>query len=192
MPSNYSDYTNTILRNTAFANSSFLARSSRAAYCLLLLGTIISIISLVMSVWLCSPNFGLGSLVLVPISVPLRSDRRRARVFFVPDPVQFDRGHAGVRFVSGSTAPALATILVFAGSAIWTAIINQAKDVNSWTVQPARHPLGIKVSAGPGLYCAWVAFGFLGASAIGPTIECVLFFCLILTLTRFCFVDVVW
>ena len=50
MLSNYSDYTDTILRNAAFANSSLLARSSRAAYYLLLHGTILSIISLVMSV----------------------------------------------------------------------------------------------------------------------------------------------
>ena len=47
---NYSDYTNAILRNAAFGNSSSLARSSRAAYSFFLLGTVLSIVSFLMSV----------------------------------------------------------------------------------------------------------------------------------------------
>ena len=72
--------------------------------------------------------------------------------------------------------PVLAAISVFIGSVIWTAIIKQAGDVNSWTVQPAQRPLGIKVFAGPGFYFAWIAFGLLVVSAIGPTIMSVSFF----------------
>ena len=39
--SNYSTYTDTIIRGTTFANSPSLGRSSRAAYCLFLLGSIL-------------------------------------------------------------------------------------------------------------------------------------------------------
>ena len=166
MLSNYSDYTNTILRNATFANSSLLARSSRAAYYLLLLGTILTIISLVTSVRFCPLIFGLDSLAFVPTSTPIR----------------FICKHTGMLFLSASAMPVLAIISGFAGSAIWTAIINKAKDVNSWTVQPAQHPLGIEVSAGTGFYCAWVAFALLAAAnAIDPTIECASFLNLILT-----------
>lgn len=110
-------------------------------------------------------NFCLGSLALIPTSIP----------------VWLIRGRTGVLFVSVLAAPVLATIPVFVGSVIWTVIIKNAKDVNSWTVQPAQLPLGIEVSAGPGFYCAWLAFCFLAASAIGPTIKSALFFRLIFT-----------
>ena len=51
VPSNYSNYTNTILHNSTFANYPSLARSSRAACCLFLLGSILLFTSLVMYVW---------------------------------------------------------------------------------------------------------------------------------------------
>jgi len=164
MLSNYSDYTNTILRDSAFANSSSLGRSSRAANYLLFLGAILSFVSLFTSVLFRPPTIGLGSLPFVPPSGPIR----------------FIRGHTWALIVSASAA-VLATISVFAGSAIWVAIIKKTKDVNSWTIQSAQLPLGIRVSAGSGIYFAWVAFGALVASAIGPTIEFVSFFRLILT-----------
>ena len=95
-------------------------------------------------------------------------------------PIRFIRGQTWALLISPPAA-ILATVLVFVGSAIWTAIIKKAKDVNSWTIQPAQLPLGIGVSAGGALYSAWVAFGFLVASAIPPTIESASFFRLILT-----------
>lgn len=165
MLSNYSDYTNTILRNTTFANSSSLARSSRIACYLLFLGPILSFISLVMFVWFCPLIFGLGSLAFIPNSGPIRC------------------GHTWALFVSASAA-VLAAISVFSGSVIWTVNIKKAKDVNSWTVQPAQLPLGIKVHPGPGLYCIWIGFGFLVVSAIGPTIKSASFPRLILTASK--------
>jgi len=117
MLSNYSDYTNTILRNSAFADSSSLARRSRAAYYLLLLGFILSAISLVVSVRFRPPIFVLGLPAFVPPS----------------GPIQFIRGQTWAVFVSAPAA-VLATIFVLAGSAIWTTIVNKAKDINSWTI----------------------------------------------------------
>ena len=153
MLSNYSDYTNTILRNTAFANSSSFARNSRAACYFLLLGFILSIVSFVMSVWFRSQIFGLGSLAFVQTS----------------GPIQLIRGQTWALYVSDSAA-VLATISVLIGSAIWAVIIKKAKDVNSWKLQPAQLPLGIKVSSGGGLETAWIGFGFLVPGAIPPTI----------------------
>ena len=164
MFSNYSDYTNTILRNASFADSSSLGRSSRAANYLLSLGTVLSITSLVMSVRFRPPIFGLSSLLFVPPSGPIWSLT----------------GHTWALLVFSSTS-VLAPISIFVGSAIWTAIIKKANDVNSWKVQPDQLPLGIEVSSGSGLVCAWIAFAFLVTSAIIPTIRSASFFCLILT-----------
>ena len=50
MRSNYSDITDAIIRNSTFANSLSLGRSSRAAYYLLLFGLILSTISMLTSV----------------------------------------------------------------------------------------------------------------------------------------------
>lgn len=50
MLSNYSGYTNAIINNATFANSSSLGNNSRSAYYLLLLGAILGVISLVASV----------------------------------------------------------------------------------------------------------------------------------------------
>ena len=72
-------------------------------------------------------------------------------------------------FVSASTA-IVAGISVLAGSAIWTVIIRRARDVNSWTVQPAQFPLGIKLASGVGLHCTWVASGLLAISVIFHTL----------------------
>ena len=153
MLSNYSDYTNTILGNTAFANSSSFATSSRAGCYLLLVGFILLTISIVMSVRFRPPIFCLGSLHFVPPSIP----------------VLFIRGQIWVLFVSAS-ASILGTISIFAGSTVWTAIIKKANDVNSLKVQPAQLPLGIKVSAGGGLASAWIAVAFLIPSTISSTL----------------------
>jgi len=142
LPSNYSDRLNTILNNSAFADSSSLARSSRAACYLLLLGPILLLISLVGYVRPCPLIFGFDSLAFVPPSGPLL----------------LVCGHTSGFFVSGSAA-ILATISVFTGSVIWTALIKKAKDDNPWKVHPAQ--LGIVISAGKGLTLAWVASGFL-------------------------------
>jgi len=71
-------------------------------------------------------------------------------------------------FVSASTA-IVAGIFVLAGSAIWAVLIKKAGDINSWTIQPTQFPLGITVTTGIGLHCAWVAFGLLAISIIFHT-----------------------
>ena len=50
MLSNYSDYTDSLVHDATFADSSSLGRSSRAAYYLLLFGLILSTISILTSV----------------------------------------------------------------------------------------------------------------------------------------------
>lgn len=50
MLSNYSDYTDVIIRNATFADSSSLGKNSRAAYYLLLFGLVLSTISMLTSV----------------------------------------------------------------------------------------------------------------------------------------------
>jgi len=95
----------------------------------------------------CSLIFGLDSLALVPPSGPL------LLVY----------GHTSGFFVSGSAA-ILATISVFIGSVIWSAMIKETKDKNLGKFHPAQ--LGIVVSAGGGLTLAWVASGFLLAGTI--------------------------
>ena len=167
MLSNYSDYTHTILRNSAFADSSSLGRSFRVANCLLSLGAILSLVSLVMSVLFRPPIFGPGPPAFIPPSGPFR----------------FIRGQTWVLLIS-TPAAALAPISMFTGAAIWTAIIKKAKDVNSWTVQPDRLPLGIVVSSGAGLIAAWISFCFLVVCGIAPTIESVSSFRLIHTTSK--------
>ena len=50
MPSNYSDYTDSIIRNTTFANSPSLERNSHVAYSMIMLGTLFSGLSALLSV----------------------------------------------------------------------------------------------------------------------------------------------
>jgi len=140
-----------------------MARSSHAACYLLLVGSVLSLISIVVYVWACPLTFGPSSLAFVPPSGPLLWILE----FYI----------LGV-FVSASAAfPA--TISVFVGSAMWTDIINKTKDANPWKVQTAQ--LGIKVTVGDGLICAWVASGFMLASVIPLMIESASFFPLVPT-----------
>ena len=153
MLSNYSDYTDTILRNTTFANPSSFATSSRAGCYLLLLGFILLTTSVVASVWFHPPIFGLGSLSFVLPSIP----------------IWFIRGQIWM-FYAFTSASVLGTISILSGSAVWTAIINQANGVNLLKIQPAQLPLGIKVTTGGGLSSAWIAVGFLVPTTVGPTL----------------------
>ena len=116
-----------------------------------------------MYVWFCPLVFGLDSLAIVPPSGPLL----------------IVYGYDSGLYVSISAA-ILATISVFTGSVIWTAIIKKAKDDNLWKFQPAQ--LGIVVSAGRGFTLSWVASGFMVASAIPLTIGSASFFRLIPTI----------
>jgi len=165
IPPNYTNYTNTILHGSAFADSSLSARSSREAYYLLLFGFILSIISLILYVWLRPVIVGgLSSFAFVPPSEPCHSIPGQTWVFLV-----------------STVAGILAAILALTGSAIWGAIIEKAKDDNPSKVQPAQLPLGMKVSHGGGLTLAWIASGFLVAGSIPIVIESVSIFRLIPT-----------
>jgi len=161
IPPNYSNYTNTILHGSAFADSSLSARSSREAFYFLLFGFIMSIISLILYVGFVQRSCGLSSF---PPSEPCHSIPGQIWVFLV-----------------SSVAGILAAVLSLTGSAIWGAILKKAKDDNPSKVQPAQLPLGIKVSHGGGLALAWMASGFLAVGSIPIVIESVSFFRLIPT-----------
>ena len=161
IPSNYSNYTNTILHNPTFDNSSSLARSSRAACCLLLLGSILLFTFLVMYVWFRPLIFGgLGSLTFVPPS----------------GPILLICGHRILGLLVSVVAAALAAISFLAGSVTWAATIKKAKDVNPWKVQSAQLPLRIEVFSGGGLWFARLISGLLMASFTPLTIESASFF----------------
>lgn len=80
--------------------------------------------------------------------------------------------HTWAFFVSTSSA-IVASIFILAASALWTALIKKAEDINTWTVRPAQVSLGIEVSVGIGLYLAWAAFACLATSVIPYTIRSV-------------------
>lgn len=91
--------------------------------------------------------------------------------------------HTWSFFVSTSAA-VIASIFVLAASALWTALIKRAGDVNTWTVRPAQVPLGIEVSTGVGLYLTWAAFACLATSIIPYSLRSVPLFHLILAIPR--------
>ena len=176
IPSNYSNYTDTILHDPAFANSeSSLGRSSRAACYLVLLGSVLLAVSLVvLYVWFRPLTFGgLGSLAIVLPSVP---------ILYICGPTW--------AFSVSTSAAVLATVSVLTGSVIWAAMIKKVKDVNPWTHQPGQLPLGIEVLAGSGLHSTRLVSGLLLASIAPLVIESASFFRLIPTTPstdRLCF-----
>lgn len=153
MLSNYSGYTDAIVHNATFAGSSSLGKSSRSAYYLLLLGSILATISLVTFVPSCQRIFCLGSPAFVLFSGVIK--------------------HTWTFFISTSSA-IVASIFVLAASALWTTAIKRAEDINTWTVRPVQVPLGIEVSTGIGLYLSWAAFACLATSVIPYMIRSVL------------------
>ena len=161
VPSNYSNYTDNILHNPAFANSSSLASGARAACCLLLLGSILLLTFLVMYVWFRPLIFGgLGSLTFVLPSGPI--------VFFCGH-------HISGLFIS-AVSVVLAPIFFLAGSPTWAATIKKAKEANPWKIQSTQLPLRIEVSAGDGLDYARVVSGLLMACFTPLAIEFASFF----------------
>ena len=143
--------TDTIIHGTTSTNSSSLGRSSRAASCLLLLSSVLSIFPFVTSVRSRSPTFGADSVAFLHQwfhrncthlgAIHIRLNRRHDRI---PVPV------------------CLVT---------WAVLIKRVGDGNSWTVQPAQSLLGIQVSTGVGLPFGWIAFSLLVMSVMSHTIE---------------------
>ena len=163
VPSNYSGYAEATIRGTAFANSSWLGRSSVAARRLLLVGCIMSPISVLAFVRSHQTTFGLGSLTFVPPSGAIAP-------------------HTPCALLVAALTTVIASISVLAGSAIWATIIQRVGDINTQTVQSTQVPLGIVVSAGTGLQYAWASFGLLVASVIDCIILSVPFCRLTLTI----------
>ena len=158
VPSNYSNYTDTILHNPTFVNSSesSLARSSRAACSLLLLGSFLLFTLLVMYVWFRPLIFGgLASLTFVLLSGPIVAMC----------------GHSTSGFLICAVAAVLGPISFLAGTVTWAAAIKKAKDVN-----PSQLPLRIEVSAASGLHYAKVVSGLLMACSTPFTIGSASFF----------------
>lgn len=75
-------------------------------------------------------------------------------------------------FVSTGTA-LLGSILLLAGSAVWTVIINRAESINDVVLGDGRNiPLGITLKAGSGLYLSWASFALLFVSVLPYMLSC--------------------
>ena len=167
MPSNYSGYTDTIIRNTTFANSALLGGCSHVARRFLLEGSTVAVMALITSVSSHSPIFDLGSLAFIPHS----------------GIIEYTLKYPWIPWFSALLA-VIAGISALVTSSIWTALIRTAGRINSWTVTTNNVSLGIRVSAGAGLYCTWVASVLLLASIVPYIIKSAPFFGLILTISE--------
>jgi hypothetical protein len=71
-------------------------------------------------------------------------------------------------FLLSTLLAIIGAIMLLIAAAMWTAMVNLSKDINSFIVAgPSGLPLGLVVSTGPGVYLLWASFACLLAS-IGP------------------------
>ncbi|KAF9015466.1 actin cortical patch SUR7/pH-response regulator pali [Cyathus striatus] len=135
MPDNYRRITvNLLPTNITIRDTKYLGQSSKAAYWMLLLGTIAAGIAFITGI------------------------AKNNLTFFV----------SSIFAIAGS-------ILLLIGAAIWTVLVNKTAALNDLLLQVQPEgtvPLGIEVSAGPGLFMAWAAFACLIVSIVPYMISC--------------------
>ena len=156
MPSNWSIFSQSFIPDTTtFQNSGFLGHNSKAAYWMLLLGTLCTAAALITYVQLAmlSPCFS---------NPQHRGVAKHNMTFLV------------------STLFAIAgSLLLLIGASIWTVIVQRSAAINDLVVESANGsqtmPLGINVSVGPGLFLTWAAFACLVVSVIPYMIRFVIF-----------------
>ncbi|KAG6919581.1 hypothetical protein DXG01_004245 [Tephrocybe rancida] len=144
MAANYSRITQALVQDTAFQSSTYLGESTKAAYWMLLLGTI------------CALLATLTSVVHVTLSVIAN--------FYITSgflKTHFTFFLSTVFSVSGSG-------LLLIGASIWTIIIKKSDAVNDVLIGTASSsvPIGIVVTVGSGLYLTWAAFACLIVSVV--------------------------
>ena len=69
-------------------------------------------------------------------------------------------------FVISAFLSVVSTVLLLAGAAIWTVLVNKAKSINTLTIGSQSVPLGIVVTSGVGLSLAWASFVISAISVI--------------------------
>ena len=156
MPSNWSIFSQSFIPDTTtFQNSGFLGHNSKAAYWMLLLGTLCTAAAFITCVQLAmlSPCFS---------NPQHRGVAKHNMTFLV------------------STLFAIAgSLLLLIGASIWTVIVQRSAAINDLVVESANGsqtmPLGINVSVGPGLFLTWAAFACLVVSVIPYMIRFVIF-----------------
>ena len=144
MTANYSALTVYIINGTSSFESQSMASHTRSAYYLILVGTICAFLALVMCAVsrFCSCRFFAHSFSSSGV---------------------FKRTLA---FLTSACLAIIATTLVLTGASLWTSAVNSSESVNGLILNTTNIPLGIEVSAGPGLSLLWAAVGCLCASLI--------------------------
>jgi hypothetical protein len=143
---NYSQATDTILKGTTFHNSGYLGTQSKAAYYLILLGSICTALALFTSVMI---HF-------IPVCI------LKLTKSFVSGVIK-----RTVAFFVSSSLAVLGSFLLLVGAALWTVIIKKTEAVNDKTVTLGQSAIPIiMVSAGPGLFLTWAAFACLAVSIV--------------------------
>ena len=69
-------------------------------------------------------------------------------------------------FVISAFLSVVSTVLLLAGAAIWTVLVNKSKSINTLTIGSQSVPLGIVVTSGVGLSLAWASFVISAISVI--------------------------
>ena len=154
MAANYTRITEAVVVGTTFQNSHYLGQSSKAAYWMLLLGTLCAFLALLTSVFPIKTSSGLLKTKHCGYSGILKN----SLTFFV----------STLFSIGGS-------LLILVGASIWTVLIKRTDTVNNVLIGLPPIPVGIVVSAGSGLFLAWAAFACMVVSIVPYMIRYVLF-----------------
>jgi hypothetical protein len=131
MSPNYTIITQSIIDGGSFVDSTYLGESTKAAYWLALLGTILTVLSFFSGLAKHNLTFFLSALF-----------------------------------------SAIASLFVLISAALWTVVIKKSASVSNIIIGVDPTPVGIDISAGPGLFIMWAAFACLFASMIPYLISC--------------------
>ncbi|EIM83303.1 uncharacterized protein STEHIDRAFT_123740 [Stereum hirsutum FP-91666 SS1] len=132
MIANYTQITEAIIKGTSFQDDNYQASTSKAAYYLLLLGTI------------C------------------------AGLAFLTGVIKHT-----VAFLFSAFISIVGSILLLAGSALWTVMLKKSQDINNIDVGDTDSvPFGITVDVGQGIFLMWAGLACLVVSIIPYMISC--------------------
>ena len=151
MAANYSRITEALLVDTTFQNSRYLGQSSRAAFWMLLLGSVCAALSLVTSVLLI---FTYSHTECCSLSSGILKNHL---TFFV-----------------STIFSILGSLFLLIGASIWTVLINKTAAVNDVLIGQPPVPVGIVVTVGSGLFLIWAAFACMVVSVVPYLIRCAL------------------
>ncbi|KAJ3872285.1 actin cortical patch SUR7/pH-response regulator pali [Lentinula edodes] len=131
MVANYSIITSSVITGGSFRDSNYLGQSTKAAYWLILLGTILAAVSFLSGV-----------------------------------------AKHNLTFFLSAVFSAISSLFVLVGAVVWTVIIKKSDGVSTIIIGTDPTPIGIYITAGPGLFLTWAAFACLFVSMIPYLISC--------------------